>query len=92
VSGHVFHPGHQELHGVTVVVRGRDGQTFLGRFHEQNSRGVLLHDVAVHHPASIPEAVPQWLDRQRKFGVKVTAKTILVPTDQAESIERFGDT
>ena len=28
VSGHVFHPGHDELHGVTVVITGASGRTY----------------------------------------------------------------
>jgi phage repressor protein C with HTH and peptisase S24 domain len=91
MSGHVFHPGHQDLHGITVVVRGRGGHTYLGRFHEQTDRGVLLHDAAVHDPSSTPDPVDHWLAAQRKFGIRVAHRTILVAAADTQSIDRFAD-
>lgn len=88
MSGHVFHPGHQELHGVTVVVRTTLGQTVLGRYHEQNERGLLMRDVAIHEAAD--GDVEGWLDRQRKFGIQVAHRHLLLPPDQVAEVLRFG--
>ena len=89
MTGHVFHPGHEELHGVTVVVNGASGRTYVGRYHERGSRGVVLHDVGVHDPAS---GVPrdEWMTRLRKFGIKVDHRTLVVPEDEAGEIERLA--
>jgi hypothetical protein len=91
VPGHVFHPGHEELHGVTVVVEGAGGVTWVGRYHERNDRGVLMHDVAVHQPgtAELPRAA--WIERLRKFGIRVEQRAVVVPTDQAGRITPLGD-
>ena len=89
MTGHVFHPGHEELHGVTVVVHGASGRTYVGRYHERGARGVVLHDVGVHDAAS---GVPrdEWMARLRKFGIKVDHRTLVVLEDEAGEIERLA--
>ena len=90
MSGHVFHPGHDELHGVTVVLTGASGRTYVGRFHERGPRGVVLHDVAVHDPASADQPLQSWLARQIKFGVKVDHRTLVVAEGEAGEVRRLG--
>ena len=81
MGGHVFHPGHEELHGVTVVVNGATGKTYVGRYHERNERGVVLKDVGIHEPGNgLP--LEEWLERQRKFGVRVDERALVVPGDE----------
>lgn len=91
MSGHVFHPGHEDLHGVTVVVEGPEGRSWVGRYHERNERGVLLHDVAIHDPATATVAREAWLARLRKFGVRVDARHLVIPGADALAIRRLGD-
>jgi uncharacterized alpha-E superfamily protein len=83
----VFHPGHEELHGVTVVVRGRSGRSWVGRYHERTERGILLLDVAIHDPATAPVDRDSWLERLRKFGIKVDSKHVVIPESEATQIE-----
>ena len=90
MSGHVFHPGHDELHGVTVVVSGASGRTYLGRWHERGARGITMHDVAVHDPAANPATLDAWLARQEKFGVAATERFLIVPDDEAREVRPFG--
>jgi hypothetical protein len=88
VSGHVFHPGHEELHGVTVVVTGSTGKTYVGRYHERNDRGVVLKDVGIHEPGNgLP--LEDWLERQRKFGVRVDERALVVPGDEVVDVGRL---
>ena len=89
MSGHVFHPGHDELHGVTVVVEAAEGRTLVGRWHEQTSRGVLLHDVAVYDPATATVQKAEWLVKLRKFGVTVELKQAIVPAGQLLEVRRL---
>jgi hypothetical protein len=89
VSGHVFHPGHEELHGVTVVVTGRSGRTYVGRYHEHGDRGLVMHDVAIHEPDAEP-ARDAWLERQQRFGVRVDQRHLIVPTAEVGEIRRLG--
>ena len=88
MSGHVFHPGHEELHGVTVVVTGATGKTYVGRYHERNDRGVVLKDVGIHASGNgLP--LEDWLERQRKFGVKVDERALTVPADEVVDVGRL---
>ncbi len=89
MSGHVFHPGHDALHGVTVVVDATDGRTLVGRWHEQTHRGVLLHDVAVHDPAASATPKEEWLVKLRKFGIAVDLKHAIIPASQLLGIRRL---
>lgn len=91
MSGHVFHPGHEDLHGVTIVLAGVSGRTYVGRYHERGARGVVLHDAGVHDPASMAVSRDEWLAGQQKFGVKVDHRTLVVPDSEAREIVRFGD-
>lgn len=86
MSGHVFHPGHEELHGVTVVVESDTGRTWVGRYHERNERGVLLRDVAIHDAASAIQPRDAWIDRQIRFGIHAEERHVVVPADQAGRI------
>lgn len=88
-SGHVFHPGHEELHGVTVVVQGTSGRTWVGRYHERIERGIVMHDVATHDPATVAESPAAWIARQIKFGVRVDAKFLVIPNEEAPRITRL---
>jgi uncharacterized alpha-E superfamily protein len=91
MSGHVFHPGHEELHGVTVVVESPAGVTWVGRYHERTERGVMLRDVATHDSAVAGLSREAWLSRIIKFGVQVDAKHLVVPTDQASRVVRLAE-
>ena len=90
MSGHVFHPGHEELHGVTVLVSGASGRTYVGRYHERGERGVVMHDVGVHDPVSSGLGLDEWLARLLKFGIRVDHRTLVVPTAEAAEIRRLA--
>jgi hypothetical protein len=91
MPGHVFHPGHEALHGVTVVVEGSSGRTWVGRYHETNERGVELHDVAIHDPAITTIARGAWLERLRKFGIRVDEPLVILPRKEAGAITPLSD-
>ncbi|MBA2626943.1 MAG: hypothetical protein H0U85_02950 [Gemmatimonadales bacterium] len=91
MAGPVFHPGHEDLHGITVLVAGKSGRSYVGRYHEQAERGVVMHDVGVHDPASESLDRQTWLARQLRFGVKVDHKHFIVPSDEVGGITRLAD-
>ncbi len=73
---------------MTVVVTGASGKTYVGRFHERNERGVVLKDVGIHDPGNgLP--LEEWLERQRKFGVKVDERALVVPGDEVVDVGRL---
>jgi len=87
----VFHPGHEELHGVTVVIEGTSGRTWVGRYHETNPQGVVLRDVASHDPTTSTLTRGSWIERIRKFGVPVEAPRLILPRQEAGPITRLTD-
>ncbi|MES2305035.1 MAG: hypothetical protein V4558_05985 [Gemmatimonadota bacterium] len=89
MSGHVFHPGHDDLHGITVVVTGASGKSYLGRWHEKGNRGVVMKNVAIHDPATGP-TLDEWLAKQAKFGIASTEKMYIVPSDEFASVRLFA--
>jgi hypothetical protein len=90
LSGHVFHPGHEELHGITVVLDGVSGRTYVGRYHERTERGLLLHDVGVHDPAA-GMTREEYLKRTLKFGIKTDQKQLVVPHDEVATLRRLAE-
>ncbi len=90
MSGHVFHPGHEELHGITVLLEGRSGRLYVGRYHERVATGVLLHDAGIHDPAS-GVSREDYLRKTLKFGVKAEHKSLVVPIEEVGEIRKLGD-
>lgn len=90
MSGHVFHPGHSALHGITVVVDTKQGKTYVGRFHEDTPKGMLLHDAGGYDPASGGNR-EEFLKKTAKFGVRIDHKHLIVPTDEVASMVPFAE-
>jgi len=89
-SGMVFHPGHEELHGVTVLVRDTGARLWIGRYHERAERGVVMRDVAVFNPES-GDSPASWVAKQLKFGVRVEHRVLVIPEASAVSITRLTE-
>jgi hypothetical protein len=89
VSGHVFHPGHDDLHGITVVLETATGKTVIGRWHERVEKGVVLHDAALHEAGS-PQPREEFIARSIKFGVKPEHRTLVV-TDEIASVRKLAE-
>jgi hypothetical protein len=89
MTGHVFHPGHAPLHGITVVVETREGYTYVGRYDTEDEKGMHLVDVGVHQPtAGISKA--DYIRKSAKFGVRSDHKHLLVPAQQVLQITPLG--
>jgi hypothetical protein len=88
----VFHPGHHELHGVTVVLETRSARTYVGRFDCQDEHGVHLLDVGVHQGGSDGGSSREdYLNRTLKFGVRAEHKHVVVPADDVAGIKRLTE-
>lgn len=89
VTGHVFHPGHQELHGITVVVETTSDRIYVGRFDRSDDQGVHLIGVGIFDPATHPQSMAEFLDRTLKFGVKVDRPHLVVPVPDVVQVRRL---
>jgi hypothetical protein len=90
VSGHVFHPGHHELHGITVVLE-TDVVLWVGRFDSVTPKGILLHDAGCYEDGVTEGTREEYLQRTLKFGVRATAKDVLVPEGTVRGIRQLAE-
>src|SRR3954465_5332716 len=89
MSGHVFHPGHSALHGMTVVVETAGALTYVGRYDREDSAGVHLLDVGVHDLDSASAKEGNIL-RSSKFGIRGGQRHVVVPIGQVARIPQLA--
>jgi hypothetical protein len=89
MSGHVFHPGHAELHGITVVVETRGALTYVGRYDREDERGLHLLDVGVHDPGS-GVSRESYIERSSKYGIRADHRHLTVPAADVVRITQLG--
>jgi len=86
MSGHIFHPGHSELHGITVVLETTGDAVYVGRYHEETPQGILLHDVAEHRDLA---GRTEFLRKTMKFGVRAAHPHVVIPTAEVRRLARL---
>jgi hypothetical protein len=93
MSGHVFHPGHEELHGITVVVETTGSRTYVGRYDSQDSQGVHILDVGVHdeRAAAAGLSKEEYIRKSAKFGIRSEHKHLIVPSGEVVRVIRLGE-
>jgi hypothetical protein len=89
MSGHVFHPGHSELHGITVVVETNGPLTYVGRYDSEDDRGVHMLDVGVHD-GTAGGSRDEYVSKSAKFGIRTDHKHLVIPVEQVVRITRLG--
>ena len=90
MSGHVFHPGHAELHGITVVVETNGSRTYVGRYDSQDEQGVHMLDVGIHEETAA-ESKDEYIKRSAKFGIRSDHKHLIVPASEVARVTRLGE-
>lgn len=91
MSGHVFHPGHAELHGITVVLETSGSLTYVGRYDREDDGAVHLHDVGVHDSAAGGVSKEEYLRKSARFGIRTDHKHMVVPASQVVRIARLAE-
>jgi hypothetical protein len=91
MAGHVFHPGHSELHGITVVVETTGARTYVGRYDSEDERGVHMLDVGVYDPAAVSATKEEYVRRSIKFGVRSELRHLTIPSQEIARITRLGE-
>jgi hypothetical protein len=90
VTGHVFHPGHHELHGITVVVETSGPATYVGRFDSVEAQEILLKDVGVHRSDVAGMSKQEYLERSARFGIRVEHRQLRLASEQVSRITPLG--
>jgi hypothetical protein len=78
------------LHGVTVVVDTSGPKVYIGRYHSENDRGVLLNDADVRE-LNDGTTKEEYLARSAKYGVFKNTDRVRVPRADVISIRRLID-
>jgi hypothetical protein len=91
MSGHVFHPGHAELHGITVVVETHGSRTYVGRYDSEDEQGVHMLDVGIHDETAAGLSKAEYLNRSAKFGIRSEHKHLIVPTRDVARVTKLGE-
>lgn len=90
MSGHVFHPGHHDLHGITVILRTTDQQILVGRFDTQDDGGVHMIGVS-SFDAARDGSPPEFLARTGKFGIRVDQPHSVTKNELVASITPLSE-
>lgn len=86
MTGHVFHPGHHELHGITVVLETTQDQLYVGRFDKQDENGVHMIGVSLFDPSETDLSRDEFLARTARFGVRIDRPHLVVPLSLVHEI------
>jgi len=89
VSGHIFHPGHHDLHGITVVLE-TGTELWVGRFDSVTPKGVLLHDAGCYEDGVTEGTREEYLRKTLTFGVRATVKNKLIPEQDVRAIRQLA--
>ena len=91
MPGHVFHPGHEELHGITVIVETTGSRTYLGRYDRADELGVHILDVGIHDSARDQISRDDFIGKSIKFGIRSEQKHVIIPPTEVARIRRFSE-
>ncbi len=91
MSGHVFHPGHEALHGITVVLYTSGPRTFVGRYDNADGGFVLLHQADFHEATATGPERDAWLAQVRRYGVAPKYPSLTVPLKDITKTMPLGD-
>lgn len=89
MTGHVFHPGHHDLHGITVVLE-TEGSLWVGRFDSVTPKGVLLHDAGCYEDGVTEGTREDYLQKTLKYGVRATARNVVIPETAVKGIRQLA--
>ncbi len=91
MTGAVFHPGHDEWHGQTVVVYTHGSKTVIGRWDSISSGQVIMRDAAVHVEGQDEDDLKTWVSKIQTYGIPVEHPSLSFPEDDVTSIARLRD-
>ena len=91
MSGHVFHPGHEALHGITVVLFTSGPRTFVGRYDHAEGGFILIHAADFHEADAGGKTQEVYLAEVRKYGVPPKYPSLTVPEKDVVRIVPLGD-
>lgn len=91
MAGHVFHPGHDEWHGRTVVIYTSGPQTVIGRWDARVGDQVRVLQATRHDAQGAAEVRDDWVARIKQYGIPVEHEVLMLPGASVERVVPLGD-
>src|SRR5262249_21767447 len=86
-----FHPGHDALHGFTVVIFSDGPSTWVGRWQEERDGMIHLVDACVHSDGDRGLTKAAFLAELAKTGPRPTHRMLAVPRSDVSGVRQLGD-
>jgi hypothetical protein len=90
-QGAVFHPGHDNLHGITVVLYTDGPRTYVGRWDQEEGGFIAINSASMHDTARDAKPRDQWLADTKTYGVAVQFPRLTVPRKEVTRVVKLGD-
>jgi hypothetical protein len=86
-----FHPGHDALHGFTVVIFSAGPSTWVGRWQEESGGVIHLADAAVHNDGDRGLSKLDFLAELARSGPRPAHAMLDVRRDLVTDVRPLGD-
>jgi hypothetical protein len=86
-----FHPGHDALHGFTVVLFSDGPSTWVGRWQEESAGMIQLADACEHRDGDGGISKDQFLAGLARSGPRPTHRVMAVPRASVSAVRQLGD-
>jgi len=83
----VFHPDHDELHGITVVLFSNGPRTYIGRWDHRTDGYIRIVDATYHEEGRSDRARDRFLQDNKTYGVKVEYPFLTVPEAEVTDVK-----
>jgi hypothetical protein len=86
-----FHPGHDALHGFTVVLFSDGPSTWVGRWQEEQDGMIHLADACEHRDGERGLDKQAFLAELARTGPRPTHRVLSVPRHAVTNVRQLGD-
>src|SRR5262245_52397591 len=86
-----FHPGHDALHGFTVVLFSHGPSTWVGRWQEERDGAIHLADACQHKDGQDGLSKQGFLESLAAKGPRATHRFLAVPRSEVSGVRQLGD-
>jgi len=90
-EGAVFHPGHDELHGQTVVVYTSGPRTFIGRWDQDMGQMIRVVGATFHEEGGSDQTRDEWVQHVKKYGVPMDHEFVMVPKAEVSEVIKLRE-
>ena len=90
-AGAVFHPGHDELHGMTVVLLTDGPRTYVGRWDSVQDGMIHMVGVSMHEKDRDQRSREDFLTETKTYGIAVQFPRLTVPEKEVKRVVKLAD-